>query len=203
MSGPNFLKNFNKKPKTKLGFTLIELLVVITIINVLASTILVSANQGRFRARQSRRVSDMRELQKAIELYNLRNNSYPNTGGAWYTACNSCTLFGGCNQPRDAWIPGLAPTFIRSTPVDPLMPNPASNNAQGDYCYVYRSDTTGREYKLMAHRILEFTGSDYTSQQQMIDPRRDGTVDCTVQTNNPNNIFAWAIYTPGGCAAGW
>src|SRR5688572_19088762 len=51
------------------GFTLIELLVVISIIALLSSVVFASLNEARIKGRNARRMSDMRSLQTAIELY--------------------------------------------------------------------------------------------------------------------------------------
>ena len=179
------------KIKSKVAFTLIELLVVITVINILSSIILASANSARQRARLVRRATDIRTIQKALELYNLRNDSYPDTGGSWQSACG-----GIWGSPTDPWIPDLSPEFLRVLPTDPLM-DPVTGNS----CYAYRSD--GTNYKLVAYGVIEFSGQDYLSQLQMIDPRRDGGSGgsglCTVDYTNPDNIFAWAVYTKGAC----
>ncbi len=61
----------------KKGFTLIELLVVIAIIGLLATLSVVSLNNARERARDSRRVSDIRQIQTALELYHNAESEYP------------------------------------------------------------------------------------------------------------------------------
>ncbi|MBI4134855.1 MAG: prepilin-type N-terminal cleavage/methylation domain-containing protein [Candidatus Sungbacteria bacterium] len=65
---------FKKKVR---GFTLIELLVVIAIIGVLASVVLASLNTARRKGRDARRVSDIKSLQTALELYFDANGEYP------------------------------------------------------------------------------------------------------------------------------
>ncbi len=59
------------------GFTLVELLVVIAIIGILASIILVSLNSAKVQARDAKRISDLKEIQLALELYYDSNNYYP------------------------------------------------------------------------------------------------------------------------------
>ncbi|MCX6813628.1 MAG: prepilin-type N-terminal cleavage/methylation domain-containing protein, partial [Candidatus Azambacteria bacterium] len=56
----------NKKLKQG-GFTLLELLVVISIIGLLASILVVNLTSARRRARDVKRVADVRNLQIAVE----------------------------------------------------------------------------------------------------------------------------------------
>ena len=59
------------------GFTLIELLVVVAIIGILSSIVLASLNSARQKGRDARRVSDLKQLQLALELSYDANASYP------------------------------------------------------------------------------------------------------------------------------
>jgi len=69
------MKNIKSK-----GFTLIELLVVIAIIGILSSVVLASLNSARLKARDARRISDIKQIQTALELYADSNGSlYPTT----------------------------------------------------------------------------------------------------------------------------
>ena len=57
-----------KIKKSSAGFTLIELLVVIAIIGLLSSMATVSLNSARVKARDARRLADIRQLSLAVEL---------------------------------------------------------------------------------------------------------------------------------------
>lgn len=77
------------------GFTLIELLVVIAIIGILSAVVLASLNSARAKARDARRVSDLKQIQLANEMYFDENGSY---------AAN---------------LAALSPRYLPSTPADP------------------------------------------------------------------------------------
>ncbi len=87
----NIIKNIKKET----GFTLIELLVVIAIIGILATTVMTSLNMARFKARDVRRLSDIRQLQLALQMYYDSFGHYP-------------------TNPDD-----LVPTYIAAKPIDP------------------------------------------------------------------------------------
>ncbi len=59
------------------GFTLIELLVVITIVGLLASSVLAATSSSRASARDASQVNEMKQIQNALELYRVKNNRYP------------------------------------------------------------------------------------------------------------------------------
>lgn len=74
MACVTLLENKIKKP---LGFTLIELLVVISIISLLSSVIIASLNSVRSKARDSKRIQDLTNIQTALELYYNTYGGYP------------------------------------------------------------------------------------------------------------------------------
>ncbi len=62
--------------KSSKGFTLVELLVVIAIIGILATLATVSLNKARSKARDAKRVSDLKQMSTAMELWNTDKNTY-------------------------------------------------------------------------------------------------------------------------------
>ncbi|MDD3711079.1 MAG: type II secretion system protein [Patescibacteria group bacterium] len=69
---------FNKKTNfLKPGFTLIELLVVIAIIGILSTLSVVALQSARGKARDAKRITDIRQIQTALELYFNDQSEYP------------------------------------------------------------------------------------------------------------------------------
>ena len=117
--------------KNKKGFTLIELLVVVAIIGILATIVLSSLSSARERARDATRLSDIRTIQTALELYNLETGAYPVVPGGVSPA------WSGSNTAKWATLEGLLGTTL---PVDPLntpIGNEAQVQAEGHYVYTY------------------------------------------------------------------
>lgn len=61
----------------KKGFTLIELLVVISIIGLLSTFALISLDNSRKKARDSKRKADLKQIQTALEVYYDKYGQYP------------------------------------------------------------------------------------------------------------------------------
>lgn len=61
----------------KRGFTLIELLIVVVIIGILATMTMIGVSSVRVSARDSRRISDIKQIQSALELFFSDENIYP------------------------------------------------------------------------------------------------------------------------------
>lgn len=110
------------------GFTLIELLVVIAIIGLLSTLAVVALNNARSKSRDAKRVSDIKQIQTALELYYNDQNSYPVVGTA--------VVLGDTNQKcldTEGWdVVGCAGAtkYMGLVPSNPL-PNGANYSYTG------------------------------------------------------------------------
>ena len=70
------------KTRGSLGFTLIELLIVVALIAILSGIVIKVVDVGgvRSKSRDSQRISDLRKIQLALELYFADMRVYPTTG---------------------------------------------------------------------------------------------------------------------------
>jgi prepilin-type N-terminal cleavage/methylation domain-containing protein len=127
---------------TERGFTLIELLVVIAIIGLLSSVVLASLNTARVKARDARRMSDLKQLNMAITLYFDTHNDWPCkttscTGDVTYL---DTALGGSVYECLDT---ALVPTYMSSIPTDPVYGRDGVGSWERDYQYCYTDISHG------------------------------------------------------------
>ena len=132
----------------KKGFTLIELLVVIAIIALLSTLSVVALNSARVKSRDARRLSDIKQIRTALEMYFDQNDKYPES--------DSYIVLGGNNPDYNCLSSnglGIKPcagtVYMETIPGDPRI----------SQSYWYNCDSVGATYQLSYH--LEGTNQDY------------------------------------------
>jgi type II secretion system protein G len=111
------------------GFTMIELLVVVAIIGVLASILMVGYETTRQNSRDTRRASDITQIQRALELYATDN-------GGLYPSNPTGTQVANMNTGTSNILP-----YINPIPLDPT--NTGSNG------YRYAASTDRKSYTII------------------------------------------------------
>ena len=166
------------------GFTLIELLVVIAIIGLLSSVVLASLNTARAKGRDAVRLSELTQLQTAVETYYVDHGYYPQScAGAWAWG-GASSAFSSCVTN---YITAITPSYIGSLPLDP---------GTNGYGYLYMSNTGGTDYKILSYYSAE------TKSEPQGAPNARCPASCSLATNPwcaDANDFA--VYSAG--AACW
>ncbi len=120
--------SYNDLMKTR-GFTLIELLVVVAIIGLLASVVVASLGVVRTKARDTKRMSEVGSLQKALAIYAATN------GGIFPIETTQTPITSGSTAGAEL----IADGAIDTIPVDPLG---------AAYQYEYISNSSGTDYTI-------------------------------------------------------
>lgn len=145
------------------GFTLIELLVVIAILGLLATIVAVSLTSARARARDARRVSDIRQIELSLELYYAAHQEYP-VSDASSTAFAKLREEGFLNMSQD--------------PKDPKTGNP--------YCYAWGEVLGTATHPVQYYHIgavLENKDSDMLCSDRDFDSSSDTNATWTTVAN--------------------
>jgi prepilin-type N-terminal cleavage/methylation domain-containing protein len=85
-------QSFCRLRETNRGFTLIELLAVIAIIGILASVAIVSFTSAREKSRDGKRIAQVGQITRALELYYDSNQSYPSTTPSGYSGVDAAIV---------------------------------------------------------------------------------------------------------------
>ncbi len=112
-------------PKNNKAFTLIELLVVIAIIGILGTLAIIALQQARSRARDSKRVADMKQVQTSLDLFYNQHNRYPTA---------------------DEWNSGVIGTtgeiFMTEIPKAPAVADGNCSEEENSYVYIPSDDNS-------------------------------------------------------------
>lgn len=105
------------------GFTLVELLVVVAILGLLSTIVMTSLTGARKKARDARRVADLRQINTAIQFYINDNGHAPYVGTLNCQSSNSGDS--SCSQVNEvvsgSWtqLENDLSAYIEKLPVDP------------------------------------------------------------------------------------
>ena len=138
------------------------------------------------KARDARRISDIKAIDDAIKLYYNDNNVYPSQPAGCNPALDpaifstpECTQYtiGRASCLTNIYILGLS-NYLAALPKDPGPADPSVSADTRGYVYMFN----GTDYKIMASRP-----ESCSSNQSLADPVR--------------NCWAWSYYSTG--AAAW
>ena len=118
--------------KNKRAFTLIELLVVISIIGILATIAIVALQNARAKARDARRVADVKQMQTAVELYFNDKGHYPTTN-----EFSAGSIFSTSTQGTTTYMA-----------VIPTPPSPPDGLCSSTNAYSYNASPDGNSYTI-------------------------------------------------------
>jgi len=128
-----FSKSVIKKNK---GFTLIEILVVLSIIGLISSFIFVGLKSSRLKARDAKRIQEITQIIKALQLYWVANEKYPK---------NTCPCERGWEVSDinpEQFMEYLSP-YLSEIPLDPINTRVGNYKFFGprpeNYFYAYQS----------------------------------------------------------------
>jgi len=159
------------------GFSLIELVVTIGVTGLLATIAIVSLNTARIRARDAKRIADVKQMVTALERYFADSGAYPIEGATVTlgSASETCLSSGG----------GFAATCTGTTYMNniPASPTPAPAGAgvcsgaapHAGYCYL--AAAPGASFAITFSLEGAFGGMTDTGDA-------DSVVDCTATLNS-------------------
>lgn len=125
------------KQTSRSGFTIVELLIVIVVIGILAAITIVAYNGIQSRARDNGRITKIKSIAKAIEMYKVDNGRYPPIldGSGRETSCGSAVeSWGHCDRNKTL-SDMLAPYLV-------IDPTSLSDATQGSHYYHYTSQAS-------------------------------------------------------------
>ncbi len=115
------------------AFTLVELLVVISIIGLLSTIAIVSLTSARMKARDTKRIADIRQISLAMQMYRQDNGNYPDPGALLCTGGSTQWFCLGYPDAGTCWPGGAyhGCTNLNNT-LKPYMANIPDDPDQGN-----------------------------------------------------------------------
>ncbi len=141
--------------KEKKAFTLIELLVVIAIIGLLSTLSIIALNSARAKARDAKRISDVKQMQVALEMYYNDMADYPDDASIAPGLAIASTGTGSSTFLRVIPVP--------PTPIDGLACNTAVGTSYAVNSYKYTRTGNISAGQIPSYAIGFCLGSDVGS----------------------------------------
>lgn len=149
--------------KKQKGFSLVELLFVVVIILVLGGISIIALNGQRAKARDAKRINDVRQIKTALEFYYSDEGEYPVLANPITLgpqgAVKLCSKFEGSFVVADTECE-LETTYMSQIPNDPL------NNQQ----FIYTGTTEGYDIKFFTEKETIYgPAGEYHAHSESID----------------------------------
>ena len=169
------------KKQNKKAFTLVELIVVITILAILWTIAFISLQGYSSQARDSKRISDISNIKKSLELFSLSTWKYPEPDNLWKATYSWVTLWKQWTIWNNVSI-NLSKT-LNKKPSDPLTQRE----------YIYSVTDAQREYELLSvyeNDLVWYNNIlNQTQAEEQDYPKIDGTYNW-VYIKTPEFYFA-------------
>ena len=123
--------------KQNKGFTIVELLIVIVVIGILALLVITTYAGIQAKARNSKRVTDLKSLQTKLEAFYNDNGYYPNLG----------------DMQSNTWLTANMKGIDLTSTVDPSAANTVTNDI------VNATSATDNHAKQYAYFVTDASGS--------------------------------------------
>lgn len=165
------------------GFTLIELLIVVAIIGILSLITVVAVASARKDARDTKRLADMGQINKALRIYREVNSSYPGPVGSYGEGGASEGCGGWDTTSFDIDADGITmldtlvtDKLISGMPVDPLNGTTCNSYNYRYYRFnqgAYGCDSSRGPFYVLAVRDMEGSSGAHENSPGFSCPSRD------------------------------
>ncbi|TSC95320.1 MAG: putative General secretion pathway protein GspG [Parcubacteria group bacterium Athens1014_10] len=158
--------------KNKSAFTLIELLIVIAVIALISTLALTALNNARKKARDAKRLADIKQIITTLELYYDNNKKYPGPTSSYGEAEGACGGWDSSTVDNDSdgrsFIePLIDVELMGKVPRDPI----GTAGTCGGYNYRYfrynagsnGCDSSRGAFYVISINDMETSGNPYSS----------------------------------------
>lgn len=172
------------KKQTQNGFTIVELLIVIVVIGILAAITVVAFNGVQQQARDTIRKNDLALIRDALNLYNIDNNTWVETGSGcgyngdgngWFSHVNGSPT----SYPKSVSNCLKEAGYIKKDIIDPTGGTTSSPTA--GFSYMKYHCGVGASQQVFIYAKLESLPQTTTA--------TDGTCQSSVDTNYGMNYY--------------